>query len=336
MAKTTVRGAQIADGANGVNLTVDVTGVLPVANGGTGANTAAGAITNLGAVDTTNNQSIGGLKTFTGTDGIVAFNAGGAQIIAASAAGAESKINFRAGAVTNKTRWELTKNTTAESGSNAGSDMDLNAFDDSGTFLARIFRAIRSTGILDFTSRPTVGGTQVALISDLPGGGGGGGGGSGNVTYVAQGVVSGSAATTLTVSGLDLTTDQEYLVVIDMKNAAGSTSQMSLYYNGDTTDANYKRSYGTNIGNGAENNARIGGFTASEIGYIEAKLRLDLNGRPALMFTGHRSTTTPTVLSQYQSTYWTTIANVTQLTLSSSVASGLAVGTKMTVYKRAH
>lgn len=36
MAKTNVRGTQIADGANGVDLTVDVTGILPVANGGIG------------------------------------------------------------------------------------------------------------------------------------------------------------------------------------------------------------------------------------------------------------------------------------------------------------
>lgn len=117
------------------------------------------------AVDTSTNQSIGGLKTFTGTGGIVSFNAAGAQVIVASASGVDAKINFRAGAALNKTRWELTKNTTAESGSNAGSDMDLNAFDDSGTFLARIFRAIRSTQVLDFTNKPTVGGTNVALES---------------------------------------------------------------------------------------------------------------------------------------------------------------------------
>src|SRR6201993_1548513 len=44
MAKTNVRGAQIADGANGVDLTVDVTGTLPVANGGTGAATLTGLL----------------------------------------------------------------------------------------------------------------------------------------------------------------------------------------------------------------------------------------------------------------------------------------------------
>lgn len=36
MARTEIRGSQISDGANGVSLTVDVTGTLPVANGGTG------------------------------------------------------------------------------------------------------------------------------------------------------------------------------------------------------------------------------------------------------------------------------------------------------------
>lgn len=39
MAKTNVRGAQIADGANGVDLQVDVTNTLLATNGGTGLNT---------------------------------------------------------------------------------------------------------------------------------------------------------------------------------------------------------------------------------------------------------------------------------------------------------
>lgn len=48
MAQTQVTGQQIANGASGVNLTVDVTGTLPVANGGTNATTAAAARTSLG------------------------------------------------------------------------------------------------------------------------------------------------------------------------------------------------------------------------------------------------------------------------------------------------
>lgn len=48
MARTNIRGGQIADGANGVDLTVDVTGLLPVANGGTNAASASAARTALG------------------------------------------------------------------------------------------------------------------------------------------------------------------------------------------------------------------------------------------------------------------------------------------------
>lgn len=43
---------------------LSLTTALAVAYGGTGATTAAGAITNLGAVDTSTNQSISGIKTF--------------------------------------------------------------------------------------------------------------------------------------------------------------------------------------------------------------------------------------------------------------------------------
>jgi hypothetical protein len=70
LAKTTVRGEQITDAS--VSLTVDVTGTLPVGNGGTGvANPTAGnllvgngssAVTTLapGSTDTNVVQSIGG------------------------------------------------------------------------------------------------------------------------------------------------------------------------------------------------------------------------------------------------------------------------------------
>lgn len=158
MAKTTVRGAQISDGANGVDLTVDVTGVLPVANGGTGANTAAGAITNLGAVDTTNNQSIGGVKTMTAS----AFRVGaGIGVEAIYVNGGAGSISAYFAQSAGNNRWVFGKNSDAETGSNAGSSFTLIAYDDSGASLGTVFNVPRSTRVLDFIQTPTVGGSAV-------------------------------------------------------------------------------------------------------------------------------------------------------------------------------
>lgn len=79
MAKTNIRGGQIADGANGVDLTVDVTNTLPVPNGGTGAITLTGLLVGNGAsafsavaaptgtvVGTTDTQAVSG-KTLSDT-----------------------------------------------------------------------------------------------------------------------------------------------------------------------------------------------------------------------------------------------------------------------------
>ena len=119
-------------------------------------------------VDLTSSQNVSGQKTFTGTGGITAYNAAGAQVIVASAGGAESKVNFRAGALIGKTRWELTKNTTAEAGSEAGSDLDLSRFSDAGSVIGRVFRVIRSTGVLNFEVAPTILGNEVLIAGSNP------------------------------------------------------------------------------------------------------------------------------------------------------------------------
>lgn len=48
MSQTNIRGGQIADSSSGVSLTVDVTGTLPVANGGTGAVSLTGLVKGTG------------------------------------------------------------------------------------------------------------------------------------------------------------------------------------------------------------------------------------------------------------------------------------------------
>lgn len=162
MAKTTVRGAQIADGANGVDLTVDVTGVLPIANGGTLASTAAGAIINLGAVDTSTNQNVGGQKTMTASAFRVGTGSGLEAIYINSGAGYVSAL-FMQSASNN--RWVFGKYSDAETGSNAGSSFTLIPYDDGGSQLGSVFTVSRATQILDFAQTPTVAGVSLVTTA---------------------------------------------------------------------------------------------------------------------------------------------------------------------------
>lgn len=64
-----------------------------------------------------------------------------------------ARIRLRTGA---NTRWELRKNYTAESGSNAGSNFELMAYDDAGTPLSTPLTITRSTGAFSITGDVSV------------------------------------------------------------------------------------------------------------------------------------------------------------------------------------
>lgn len=79
------------------------------------------------------------------------------------AAGNISHIDVRTGS---SLRWRWAFATaTAESGSNAGSDFLLQRYSDTAVFLSNVISIPRSTGIVDFTSTPTVGGSALMLAS---------------------------------------------------------------------------------------------------------------------------------------------------------------------------
>jgi hypothetical protein len=107
--------------------------------------------------------------------------------------------NATANVFTTTNRWQLVSNATPESGANVGSDLDLVSYSDDAITAATVFRAKRSTGIIDFLHTPTVAG--VAL-------------GSGTVTSVAASVpsflsiagspITSSGTLTFTLSGTAL------------------------------------------------------------------------------------------------------------------------------------
>ena len=116
-----------------VNLTSQVTGVLPIANGGSGSSTAAAApwVTWTGGV-------------LTGSIAI-APTSGGTEVSLRKAA--SGSANTLSGFTGSTPRWSvILGEATAEAGSNSGSDFSILRWSDGGVVLGSAMAIIRSTG----------------------------------------------------------------------------------------------------------------------------------------------------------------------------------------------
>ncbi len=150
----------------------------------------------------------------------------------------------------------------------------------------------------------------------------------GALEFVGKTVVAGAAATNITVSGLDLDTDECYLVQIELLGAAAGAATVNAYFNGDTTATNYERSLNAVTGD----NSAIGGLNDAQPALWSGYLRRVVSGRAVLHLQGGRMISTTAI--DYSSTViWDTSANVTSLTISSSVASQIAVGSAVRVWR---
>lgn len=160
-----------------------------------------------------------------------------------------------------------------------------------------------------------------------------GGGGGGSLQFVGETVVAGAAATDITVSGLNLSADEEYIVECSFDNATASLVSVRLYYNGDTTGTNYDRNVATNGGSAsATNDAAAGNLPASSTSVYRYIIRPDFDGRPRALLHGYAGNTTG-VTDQVGSHMWRTASNVTSLTFNSSVASAFSIGSYVRVWK---
>lgn len=163
-----------------------------------------------------------------------------------------------------------------------------------------------------------------------------GGGGGGAVSLVGTVTVTGSAATSLTMTGLDLATDGCYIIHAVLKNAAASAANVALFYNSDTTATNYWEQVlsidGTSVNAARGNDAFALSMDASIPVFAEVVLRRDLDGYPRSHVRNVRSGNTSAKIQLFTHVRNNT-ANVTSITLSSSVASSLAVGSFFKVFK---
>jgi hypothetical protein len=101
-------------------------------------------------------------STFTGTVGI---NVGSSNAITINKPSAAAGNNLIVGASAGLSRWSMTLgNSSAESGSNAGSDLSISRFNDAGTLIDAPFNIYRNTGLVVLNDALQVGGS-----SDLTG-----------------------------------------------------------------------------------------------------------------------------------------------------------------------
>lgn len=159
----------------------------------------------------------------------------------------------------------------------------------------------------------------------------------GNFVSLGSTTVAGAAATTLASVTLDLNTDIEYQVRVKIANATASNANISLFFNADTTPANYDTQVLT------ANNATLSGARANNA--ILISLAASLNATVTLRITRSQDGFVVTCSDQVRSASsgilltlashsWRTLAtNVTSLTISSSVATSLAIGSSIKVWK---
>jgi hypothetical protein len=155
--------------------------------------------------------------------------------------------------------------------------------------------------------------------------------GGGSMIFVAEQVVAGAAATSITVSGLDIDTDEKYVLEVHVDNGTGSTALVSLYFNADTTAGNYRRFTTTGAAATNASTAEMDGFFAGECGNYEISVRRDFDGNARAMWTLSRATGAN--MWRSGSVYWTTVANITSITIQSSVASAFSIGSRVRVWK---
>lgn len=146
--------------------------------------------------------------------------------------------------------------------------------------------------------------------------------------------VTGSAATTMTVSGLDLSAYNYFVLTGAIKNATGSQTLISLYYNSDTTATNYHRNSAAFGGSGtfAQSNDAVALILAAS-GYLtfDGTVKNGIDGKPRSKLDAVEDQTTNQRI-RIHGTQWTSATNVTGITLSASVSSSLDVGSTFTVY----
>lgn len=160
-------------------------------------------------------------------------------------------------------------------------------------------------------------------------------GADGALTLVSSVSVTGSPATTMGLTGLDLASHNMYLGRISIPNPS-ATVEYRLFYNSDSTTTNYSYSQffvsGATRSSATVNGSRITYATSGASSVAWFIIIPDDDGYPrAFSFVQYSAVTSPIWL--IISHAWRTASNVTSIDITADTASKLLVGASLQLWK---
>lgn len=161
----------------------------------------------------------------------------------------------------------------------------------------------------------------------VPGGGGG---------YTNLGTTTlGSAASGISSGTIDLSSYKAILLILKLKAATASPSNVSLTYNADTTATNYDRQRvvfdGASVSAARANDAIVGVLPASGYMNLDSLIVADLQGKARARTMSEEGATT-TLVMRFGAHHYRTAVNVTGVTILSSVSNNFNTGSELTLW----
>ena len=153
---------------------------------------------------------------------------------------------------------------------------------------------------------------------------------------VADIIVS-SATTQVDITGLSIDKDSEYMLVSDWVNPIASTSYLSMYFNDNVTPANYHYqvlvAFSTTVIGGRNNFSLISQNSGSLKTFSISNIKLTNNGYGITQASECRDYGSGIMAEKNYQTTTFTMTSITKLSIVSSVANAIGIGSRFTLYK---
>lgn len=158
------------------------------------------------------------------------------------------------------------------------------------------------------------------------------------MTLKGSATVSGASVSSVSISSLDLDADGIYLLIGSIVSDNAGNMNMKIYFNNDTTDANYRACYINS--DTATTVDRLSIPIVGELGaagetlFFHCYIMRDVNGKVKYVSKGIGKEMASCRITDVHGS-WTTAANLTSLRIDSAVASKIKDGTKIYLYRMA-